>query len=122
MRSSRGGLGAIPSQDKAGAPKASPRSHQANALELVAGRKSRPSRQRVIAAGPCLTSRDLTPNARARHPDRCLCKLGIDGAIYISPFSMYRYDGSYAVEVQRAHPGRFALVKPVDPDDPAVAD
>src|SRR5216684_75035 len=49
-------------------------------------------------------------------------KVGVDGAIYISPFSMYRYDGSYAVEVQRAHPGRFALVKPVDPDDPAVAD
>ena len=49
-------------------------------------------------------------------------KLGIDGAIFISSFSMYRYDASYAVEVQRAHPGRFALVKPVDPDDPAVAD
>jgi predicted TIM-barrel fold metal-dependent hydrolase len=49
-------------------------------------------------------------------------KLGIDGAIFISPFSMYRYDGSYAVEVQKAHPDRFALVKPVDPDDPAVAD
>jgi len=32
---------------------------------------------------------------------------------------MYRYDASYAVEVQRAHPGRFAIVK-VDPDDPAV--
>src|SRR5437763_7669683 len=25
-------------------------------------------------------------------------------------------------KVQKAHPGRFALVKPVDPDDPAVAD
>src|SRR5205085_7778631 len=36
--------------------------------------------------------------------------------------SMYRYDASYAVEVQRTHPGRFAIVKPVDPDDPAVAD
>ena len=35
---------------------------------------------------------------------------------------MYRYDASYAVDVQRVHPGRFALVKPVDPDDPAVAD
>ena len=46
-------------------------------------------------------------------------RLGIDGAIFISSFSMYRYDASYAVEVQRAHPGRFALVKPVDPDDPA---
>src|ERR1700749_2147448 len=49
-------------------------------------------------------------------------KVGVDGAIFISPFSMYRYDASYAVEVQRAHPGRFAIVKPVDPDDPAVAD
>ena len=49
-------------------------------------------------------------------------KVGVDGAIFISAFSMYRYDASYAVEVQRAHPGRFALVKPVDPDNPAVAD
>ena len=49
-------------------------------------------------------------------------KVGVAGAIYISPFSMYQYDGSYAAEVQRAHPDRFALVKPVNPDDPAVAD
>ena len=49
-------------------------------------------------------------------------KVGVDGAIFISAFSMYQYDASYAVEVQRAHPGRFAIVKPVNPDDPAVAD
>ena len=49
-------------------------------------------------------------------------KVGVDGAIFVSPFSMYQYDASYAVEVQKAHPGRFALVKPVNPDDPAVAD
>lgn len=49
-------------------------------------------------------------------------KVGVDGAIFISAFSMYRYDASYAVEVQRAHPGRFALVKPIDPDNPANAD
>ena len=49
-------------------------------------------------------------------------QLGIDGAILISPFSMYRFDASYAVNVQRAHPGRFGIVKPVDPDDPAVAE
>ncbi|HSM72857.1 MAG TPA: amidohydrolase family protein [Anaerolineales bacterium] len=48
--------------------------------------------------------------------------VGVDGAILISAFSMYRYDASYAVEVKRAHPDRFALVKPVDPDNPAVAD
>jgi hypothetical protein len=45
--------------------------------------------------------------------------VGVDGAIFISAFSMYRYDASCAVEVQRAHPGRFALVKP---DDPAITD
>ena len=44
-------------------------------------------------------------------------KVGVDGAIYISPFSMYQYDGSYAVSVQLAHPDKFALVKPVNPDD-----
>jgi len=49
-------------------------------------------------------------------------RLGVDGAIFISAFSMYRYDASYAVEVQKAHPGRFAIVKPVDPDNPAVGD
>ena len=47
---------------------------------------------------------------------------GIDGAIFISAFAMYRYDGSYAVEVQKKHPGRFAIIKPVDPDDTDVAD
>ena len=49
-------------------------------------------------------------------------EVGVDGAIFISAFSMYRYDASYAVEVQKAHPGRFGLVKPVDPEDPAVAE
>src|SRR5579864_4282111 len=49
-------------------------------------------------------------------------KVGVDGAILISAFSLYRYDASYAVEVQRTHPDRFAIVKPVDPDDRAVAD
>jgi len=49
-------------------------------------------------------------------------KVGVDGAIFISAFSLYKYDASYAVEVQRAHPGRMAIVKPVDPDNPAVSD
>ena len=49
-------------------------------------------------------------------------KVGVDGAIFISAFAMYRFDGSYATEVQRKHPSRFAIIKPVNPDDPAVAD
>ncbi len=48
--------------------------------------------------------------------------VGVDGAVLVSPFSMYRYDASYAQEVYSRHPGRFRLVKPVDPGDPAVAD
>ena len=48
--------------------------------------------------------------------------VGVDGAVLVSPFAMYRYDAGYAVEVYAAHPGRFGLVKPVDPSDPAVAD
>lgn len=47
---------------------------------------------------------------------------GVDGAILVSPFSMYRYDASYALEVYAAHPARFRLVKPVDPTDPTVLD
>jgi len=49
-------------------------------------------------------------------------KVGVDGAIFISAHSLYQYDASYAVEVQRAHPDRLAIVKPVNPEDPAVAD
>src|SRR5271166_940737 len=48
--------------------------------------------------------------------------VGVDGALLVSPFSMYRYDASYALEVYAAHPGRFGLIKPVDPSDPRVAE
>ncbi len=48
--------------------------------------------------------------------------VGVDGAVLVSPFTTYGYDASYAVAVHAAHPGRFGLVKPVDPADPAVAD
>jgi predicted TIM-barrel fold metal-dependent hydrolase len=48
--------------------------------------------------------------------------VGVDGAILVSPFSMYRYEASYALEVYAAHPSRFRLVKPVDPTDRAVTE
>ena len=48
--------------------------------------------------------------------------VGVDGAVLVSPFSMYRYDASYALQVHAAHPNRFRLVKPVDPTDPAVVE
>jgi len=46
--------------------------------------------------------------------------VGVDGALLVSPFAMYRYDASYALEVYAKHPTRFGLIKPVDPSDPAV--
>jgi L-fuconolactonase len=48
--------------------------------------------------------------------------VGVDGAVLVSPFTMYGYDASYALEVHRQHPGRFGLVKPVDASDPRVAE
>ena len=33
---------------------------------------------------------------------------GVDGAILVSAFTMYRYDASYALEVHSRHPARFA--------------
>ena len=62
------------------------------------------------------------PSATGDEMVAAMDRLGIDGAIYISAFSMYQYDSSYAAEVQRKHPGRFGIVKPVNPEDPAVAD
>jgi L-fuconolactonase len=47
---------------------------------------------------------------------------GVDAAILVSPYTMYRYDASYAIDTYNAHPGRFALVKPVDPTDAGVGD
>ena len=48
--------------------------------------------------------------------------LGVDGALLISPYSLYRYDPSYILEVYAKHPGRFGLIKPFDPQSETVAD
>jgi len=48
--------------------------------------------------------------------------VGVDGALLVSPFSMYRYDASYALEVYAKHPGRFGLIKPFDAQSESVAD
>src|SRR5437764_13616561 len=39
---------------------------------------------------------------------------GVHGAALESPFSMYRYDASYAKEVHRAQPDPVALAKPAN--------
>ena len=48
--------------------------------------------------------------------------VGVAGALLVSPFSLYRYDASYALEVYANHPGRFGLIKPFEPQSDAVAD
>ena len=49
-------------------------------------------------------------------------EVGVDGALLVSPYSMYRYDASYALEVLERHPGRFGLIKPFDPRADDVAE
>ena len=49
-------------------------------------------------------------------------KVGVDGAILVSAFSLYQYDASYAIEVRNAHPGRFGIIKPLDTDNPAIGE
>ena len=44
-------------------------------------------------------------------------KVVVDAAVIVSSWVIYRDDASYAVEVRNAHPGRFALVKPLNPEE-----
>ncbi len=71
---------------------------------------------------PWATVPNWPPHVTGDEMVEAMDKVGVDGAIYISAFSQYRYDSSYAEEVARAHPNRMAIVKPVDPDDKNVAD
>ncbi|MGC1779435.1 MAG: amidohydrolase family protein [Xanthobacteraceae bacterium] len=62
------------------------------------------------------------PEATGEQTVAILDAAGVDGAILVSAFTMYRYDASYAVAVRNRYPDRFALVRPVDPANPTVAD
>ena len=48
--------------------------------------------------------------------------VGVDGALLVSPYSMYRFDSSYALEVYAKHPGRFGIIRPFDPESETIAD
>jgi len=48
--------------------------------------------------------------------------VGVDKAIMVSSFNVYRYDPSYALSVYAAYPDRFRVVTPVDASDPAIDD
>ena len=67
----------------------------------------------VLAGPPEVTGEDMV---------KAMDEVGIDGALLVSVFTMYRWDASYALAVRKAHPDRFAVIKPVDPSDPKVAE
>ncbi len=46
--------------------------------------------------------------------------VGVDAAILVSSFNLYRYDPGYALEVYAAYPERFRVVKPIDATDPGI--
>ncbi len=65
----------------------------------------------VLTGPPEVTGDDMVAAMEA---------VGVDAAIVVSAWTMYRYDPSYAISVRAAYPDRFALVKPLDPADPAA--
>ena len=67
----------------------------------------------VLAGPPEVTGEDMV---------KAMDEVGVDGALLVSVFTMYRWDASYALAVRKAHPDRFAVIKPVDPSDPKVAE
>jgi predicted TIM-barrel fold metal-dependent hydrolase len=67
----------------------------------------------VLAGPPQVTAEDMI---------KAMDSVGVDGALLVSVYTMYRWDESYAVGVQKAHPDRFAVIKPVNANDPKVAD
>ena len=65
----------------------------------------------VLAGPPEVTAADML---------KAMDSVGVDGALLVSVHTMYHWDASYAVAVQKAHPDKFAVIKPVDPNDPKV--
>jgi predicted TIM-barrel fold metal-dependent hydrolase len=45
---------------------------------------------------------------------------GVDGAILVSPYSIYRYDDRYARAVHAHYPGKFRMVKPINPKSSTI--
>jgi predicted TIM-barrel fold metal-dependent hydrolase len=71
---------------------------------------------------PWHTARNWPDHVTGDEMVAAMNEVGVDGAILVSAFSLYQFDDSYAVAVRNAYPHRFALVKPVDPTDPGVAE
>ena len=69
---------------------------------------------RAVLAGPDeVTGDDMV---------RAMDAVGVDGALLVSPYTLYGYDPSYVLGVYDRHPDRFGLIKPFDPQSESVAD
>src|SRR6201984_3239392 len=62
------------------------------------------------------------PSANGEEMVAAMDAVGVDAAIIVSTFNLYRYDPSFALEVYAKYPERFRVVKPIDPAHPAVGD
>lgn len=62
------------------------------------------------------------PSANGAEMVAAMDAAGVDGAILVSAYTMYRYDPGFALEVHAEYPGRFGLVTPFDAADPGAAD
>ncbi len=67
----------------------------------------------VLAGPPEVTGPDMI---------KAMDEVGVDGALLVSVYTMYRWDESYAVGVQKQFPDRFGVIKPVNANDPKVQD
>ncbi|MPZ34908.1 MAG: amidohydrolase family protein [Rhodospirillales bacterium] len=67
----------------------------------------------VLAGPPEVTGPDMI---------KAMDEVGVDGGLLVSVYTMYKWDASYAVSVQNQFPDRFALIKPVDSNDPKVGE
>lgn len=67
----------------------------------------------VLAGPPEVTGPDMI---------KAMDEVGVDGGLLVSVYTMYKWDASYAVSVHKQFPNRFALIKPVDSNDPKVGE
>ena len=65
---------------------------------------------RSVLAGPATVTGDEMVAA--------MDSVGVDGALLISPYTIYGYDPSYCEGVRNRYPGRFGLIAPFDPNSP----
>ncbi|MBO6781685.1 MAG: amidohydrolase family protein [Alphaproteobacteria bacterium] len=62
------------------------------------------------------------PSANGAEMVAAMDAVGVDGAILVSAYTMYRYDPSFALQVHDEYPDRFGLVTPFDAADPGVGE